>query len=203
MSEARGDDGGEGRATATPSTARSQQSPERHHHIWIHQISTWRPDALCALPLTRSYEWWLMNEAKKRNPDIKLYGLSWAFPDWVTCSPGTLLNCSTSNDPYGYPDQLASYITKWVTGAQNTYGLEIDYIGSWNEVRDLCAAAGSMRIKLHVCSTSANVLLASSVCSATTTPHTSRRCGGTWTPRATPTPRSSRPMAAGTLPTTF
>jgi hypothetical protein len=28
----------------------------------------------------RGYEWWLMVEAKKRNPDIKLYGLSWAFP---------------------------------------------------------------------------------------------------------------------------
>lgn len=74
-----------------------------------------------------------MNEAKKRNPDIKLYGLSWAFPQWVTCAPGTLSNCSAANDPYGYPDQLATYITKWVTGAQNTYGLEIDYIGSWNE----------------------------------------------------------------------
>ena len=27
----------------------------------------------------RGYEWWLMVEAKKRNPNIKLYGLSW----WV------------------------------------------------------------------------------------------------------------------------
>ncbi len=28
----------------------------------------------------RGYEWWLMNEAKKRNPDVLLYGLPWAFP---------------------------------------------------------------------------------------------------------------------------
>ena len=28
----------------------------------------------------RGYEWLLLNEAKKRNPDILLYGLSWAFP---------------------------------------------------------------------------------------------------------------------------
>jgi galactosylceramidase len=28
----------------------------------------------------RGYEWWLMTEAKKRNPDIVLYGLPWAFP---------------------------------------------------------------------------------------------------------------------------
>jgi galactosylceramidase len=80
----------------------------------------------------RGYEWWLMVEAKKRNPDIKLYGLSWAFPQWVTCTPGTLSNCS-GNDPYPYPEQLATYITKWVAGAKNTYGLDIDFIGSWNE----------------------------------------------------------------------
>ena len=29
---------------------------------------------------SRGYEWWLMKEAKARNPDIKLYGLSWAVP---------------------------------------------------------------------------------------------------------------------------
>lgn len=28
-------------------------------------------------------EWWLMEEAKARNPDIKLYGLSWAVPGWI------------------------------------------------------------------------------------------------------------------------
>ena len=27
--------------------------------------------------LNTGYEWWLMSEAKKRNPDIKLYGLPW------------------------------------------------------------------------------------------------------------------------------
>ena len=80
----------------------------------------------------RGYEWWLMVEAKKRNPGIKLYGLSWAFPQWVTCTPGTLSNCS-GNDPYPYPEQLATYITKWVSGAKNTYNLDIDFIGSWNE----------------------------------------------------------------------
>lgn len=79
----------------------------------------------------RGYEWWLMTEAKKRNPNIKLYGLSWAFPQWVSCAQNTLENCT--NDPYTYPDQLATYITKWVSGAKNTYDLDIDYIGSWNE----------------------------------------------------------------------
>jgi galactosylceramidase len=75
----------------------------------------------------RGYEWWLMNEAKARNPDIKLYGLAWAFPQWVSCAPGTLQNCSDqTNSPYGHPDQLAEYLVKWVAGAKNTYGLDID-----------------------------------------------------------------------------
>ena len=31
----------------------------------------------------RGYEWWLMKQAKLRNPNLKLYGLSWAYPAWV------------------------------------------------------------------------------------------------------------------------
>lgn len=31
----------------------------------------------------RGYEWWLMTEAKKRNPSIKLYALPWAWPGWL------------------------------------------------------------------------------------------------------------------------
>ena len=33
----------------------------------------------------RGYEWWLMKEAKARNPNIKLYGLPWSFPA-CTCT---------------------------------------------------------------------------------------------------------------------
>ena len=35
------------------------------------------------IDMKAGYEWWLMTEAKKRNPKIKLYGLPWAFPGWV------------------------------------------------------------------------------------------------------------------------
>ncbi|OPL20700.1 galactocerebrosidase-like x2 isoform, partial [Mytilus galloprovincialis] len=31
----------------------------------------------------RGYEWWMMKEAKKRNPDILLYGLPWGWPGWI------------------------------------------------------------------------------------------------------------------------
>ena len=72
----------------------------------------------------RGYEWWLMTQAKQRNPDIKLYGLPWAFPAWVGNGTG---------NPYAFPDLTASYIVKWVEGAQSVYNLTIDYVGIWNE----------------------------------------------------------------------
>jgi galactosylceramidase len=70
------------------------------------------------------YEWWLMTEAKKRNPDIKLYGLPWTFPAWLGVD---------SSSPYAHPNMTANYILKWIKGAKQHYNLTIDYIGIWNE----------------------------------------------------------------------
>ena len=72
----------------------------------------------------RGYEWWLLTEAKMRNPNIKVYGLAWAFPGWVGNGTG---------DPYKYPKLTADYIHKWVVGAQKYYNISVDYIGIWNE----------------------------------------------------------------------
>ncbi|CAH1783526.1 unnamed protein product [Owenia fusiformis] len=73
---------------------------------------------------TRGYEWWMMKEAKKRNPAIKLAGLPWSFPGWVG---------GDTTWPYTHPEVTAKYITKWVIGAQKYHNLSIDYIGVWNE----------------------------------------------------------------------
>ena len=35
------------------------------------------------LSCERGYEFWLAIEAKKRNPNVKLYGLSWGVPHWI------------------------------------------------------------------------------------------------------------------------
>src|SRR6185436_3174250 len=32
---------------------------------------------------TRGYEWWLAQQAKARNPNIKLVGLTWGAPGWI------------------------------------------------------------------------------------------------------------------------
>ena len=35
------------------------------------------------LDCNRGYEWWLMEQAKARNPAIRLAGLSWGAPGWI------------------------------------------------------------------------------------------------------------------------
>ena len=69
---------------------------------------------------TRGYEWWLMQQAKLRNPNIKLQALAWGAPGWV--GNGTF-----------YSQDGINYIINFIVGAKNTYGLTIDYIGTLNE----------------------------------------------------------------------
>ncbi|ESO99011.1 hypothetical protein LOTGIDRAFT_174010 [Lottia gigantea] len=76
------------------------------------------------LNFDRGYEWWLMKEAKKRNPDIKLYGLPWGFPGFLRDAEGT---------PWGNIQHTADYIVTWVKGAKEHHKLNIDFIGIWNE----------------------------------------------------------------------
>ncbi|CAL8271411.1 unnamed protein product [Merluccius merluccius] len=72
----------------------------------------------------RGYEWWLMKEAKKRNPNITLVGLPWAFPGWVGRG---------KNWPYDHPDITATYVVSWIIGAKQYHDLDINYVGIWNE----------------------------------------------------------------------
>jgi hypothetical protein len=73
------------------------------------------------LSCDRGYEWWLMREAKKRNPQIKLDSLAWGAPGWI-----------------GHGDfwsqDMADYVASWIDGAKKEYGLDIDFTGTWNEV---------------------------------------------------------------------
>ena len=71
----------------------------------------------------RGYEWWLLEEAKKRNPGIVTYALSWAVPEWV------------GNDTY-YSNDNIDYHLSWLRCARNAHPSiagGIDYIGVWNE----------------------------------------------------------------------
>ena len=69
---------------------------------------------------TRGYEWWLMVEAHKRNPNIILDILPWGAPGWV------------GGGKYYSPD-MAEYMADFIQGARDKYGLHIRYTGIWNE----------------------------------------------------------------------
>ena len=81
---------------------------------------------------TRGYEWWLMKEAKARNPDIKLYGLPWAFPGWLDPT-ATSSRPTTAINAFADPAVTANYTLQWVLGAKRVHNLTIDYVGQWNE----------------------------------------------------------------------
>ncbi|XP_075388486.1 galactocerebrosidase isoform X2 [Tenrec ecaudatus] len=72
----------------------------------------------------RGYEWWIMKEAKKRNPNITLMGLPWSFPGWLG---------KGFNWPYVNVQLTAYYVVAWIVGAKQYHNLDIDYIGIWNE----------------------------------------------------------------------
>jgi hypothetical protein len=67
---------------------------------------------------TTGYEWWLMQQAKDRDPSIKFYGLAWAAPGWIS---GGFWSQDTIN-----------YLISWL-GCAKSNGLTISYLGGWNE----------------------------------------------------------------------
>jgi len=69
---------------------------------------------------SRGYEWWLMAEAKKRNPAITLDGCAWSCPGWI-------------GDGDFWSQDMADYYVKWIKGLKTNYGLDLDAIGCRNE----------------------------------------------------------------------
>lgn len=69
---------------------------------------------------SRGYEWWLMKEAKRRNPGIILEGLQWGAPGWI------------GNGAF-YSQDNADFLVSFVRGAKIHHGLDINYVGIWNE----------------------------------------------------------------------
>jgi hypothetical protein len=90
----------------TQSTEGTEMS---HEHV--------RGDLNCS----RGYEWNVLVEARKRNPAIKTFGLSWGVPAWIG-----------NNSYYAGTDNLKYHID-WLACARNTHQVEIDYMGIWNE----------------------------------------------------------------------
>ena len=72
-----------------------------------------------AINCSAGYEWWLMEQAKARNPNIKLYGLAWGAPGWI--GGGNF-----------WSTDMINYLVSWLNCAKS-HGLTINYLGGWNE----------------------------------------------------------------------
>lgn len=98
------------------------------------------------LNYSRGYTWWIMQEAKKRNPDLTLDGTAWSAPGWV------------GNGKFWSQD-AADYYVSWLKGLRDVYGLEFIAIGCRNEkevsydfvkrFRKTLDANGFTNLKIH------------------------------------------------------
>jgi O-glycosyl hydrolase len=75
------------------------------------------------LDCDRGYEWWLMEQAKARNPRIELSALQWGAPGWTGGGQAR---------PTVWTSRNIDYLTSWL-GCAARHHLHIDYLGGWNE----------------------------------------------------------------------
>lgn len=98
------------------------------------------------LNYSRGYTWWILREAKKRNPDLTLDGAAWAAPGWI--GKGNF-----------WSQDAADYYLKWLQGLRSVYGLEFDALGCRNEkgvsydfvkkLRTTLDANGFEKVQIH------------------------------------------------------
>lgn len=82
----------------------------------------------------RGYMWWVMKEAKKRNPKLSLDATAWSAPGWV--------------GNYWSQDMVDYYIS-WLKGLRYVHGLELDAIGCHNEKGYSYEFAKNLRRKMN------------------------------------------------------
>lgn len=92
----------------------------------------------------RGYTWWIMREAKRRNPLLELDATAWSAPSWV----GDF-----------WSQDMADYYVSWLMGLRHIHGLELEAIGCHNEkgvnnvfaklFRETLNKNGFSNVKLH------------------------------------------------------
>jgi hypothetical protein len=90
---------------------------------------------------TRGYEWFLMKEAKKRNPGIILDVIQLGNQEWIGEKQ---FPRADQNEPWEQRKNTnfkkfltkdnAEFVASYLKGAEKYHGLKIDYTGIWNEM---------------------------------------------------------------------
>ncbi len=97
-------------------------------------------------PKPRGYEFWLMAEARKRNPRIILDCLPWGYPSWVgnrfsqASADWFVSFLETAKKHYGLD-------INWISAAQNENGTDLNWIA--NNLRPTLNAHGFSKVKLQ------------------------------------------------------
>ncbi len=93
------------------------------------------------------YEWWLMQQAKARNPSIKFVGLPWGAPGWI--GNGTFLSTDMINYLVSWLDcaKQNNVPVDYLTAAQNEHTWGVDWTIS---LRNALNAAGDTGVKIIV-----------------------------------------------------
>ena len=92
----------------------------------------------------RGYMWWVLREAKARNPQLLIDATAWSAPAWV--------------GNYWSQDMVDFYVS-WLQGLRSVYGIELDALGCHNEkganydfakaLRRTMNEQGFRNVKLH------------------------------------------------------
>ena len=82
----------------------------------------------------RGYTWWVLCEAKKRNPQLSLDATGWSAPAWVG---------------HYWSQDMADYYVSWLQGLRSVYGIEMDAIGCHNEKGTSYDFAKMLRKKMN------------------------------------------------------
>jgi galactosylceramidase len=97
-------------------------------------------------PKPRGYEFWFMAEARKRNPEIILDCLPWAYPSWV----GTRFSQESADWFVAFLEVARTYYgleIDWVSAAQNEMGSDLNWIAE--HLRPTLDAHGFSKVKLQ------------------------------------------------------
>ena len=106
----------------------------------------------------RGYMWWVLQEAKRRNPALSLDAAAWSAPGWVGEESATRF-AGKGGDAAFWSQDAVDYYVKWLEGLRQKYGLELDAIGCRNEkgvsaefaehLRAALDANGFAQVKVH------------------------------------------------------
>ncbi|WP_277980191.1 hypothetical protein [Sphingomonas phyllosphaerae] len=101
------------------------------------------------LDYNRGYTWWVLKEAKKRNPKLSLDATAWSAPGWIGAGESNGRPTGQRNNSEFWSQDAVDYYIKWLEGLRSVHGLELDAIGCRNEKGSSISFAKALKAALN------------------------------------------------------